>query len=159
MVGLNIIIVVGTFQFMEFVAWATHKYVMHGFLWKIHEDHHSRGPGILEKNDLFLLIFAIPSWLLIMLGLMFKIEFMVWIGVGIAAYGGSYFLVHDVFIHRRLSWFKNSRNVYLQAIRKAHKVHHKHLTKEDGECFGMLIVPFKYLKEARRAQKAKKGLG
>ena len=159
MVGLNIIIVVGTFLFMEFVAWATHKYVMHGFLWKIHEDHHSRGPGILEKNDLFLLIFAIPSWLLIMLGLMFKIEFMVWIGVGIAAYGGSYFLVHDVFIHRRLSWFKNSRNVYLQAIRKAHKVHHKHLTKEDGECFGMLIVPFKYLKEARRAQKPKKGIG
>ena len=159
MVGLNIIIVVGTFLFMEFVAWATHKYVMHGFLWKIHEDHHSRGPGILEKNDLFLLIFAIPSWLLIMLGLMFKIEFMVWIGVGIAAYGGSYFLVHDVFIHRRLSWFKNSKNVYLQAIRKAHKVHHKHLVKEDGECFGMLIVPFKYLKEARRAQKAKKGLG
>lgn len=159
MVGLNIIIVVGTFLFMEFVAWATHKYVMHGFLWKIHEDHHSRGPGILEKNDLFLLIFAIPSWLLIMCGLMFKIEFMVWIGVGIAAYGGSYFLVHDVFIHRRLSWFRNSKNVYLQAIRKAHKVHHKHLVKEDGECFGMLIVPFKYLKEARRAQKAKKGLG
>ena len=159
MVGLNIIIVVGTFLFMEFVAWATHKYVMHGFLWKIHEDHHSRGPGILEKNDLFLLIFAIPSWLLIMCGLMFKIEFLVWIGVGIAVYGVSYFLVHDVFIHRRLSWFRNSKNVYLQAIRKAHKVHHKHLAKEDGECFGMLIVPFKYLKEARRAQKAKKGLG
>ena len=159
MVGLNIIIVVGTFLFMEFVAWATHKYVMHGFLWKIHEDHHSRGPGILEKNDLFLLIFAIPSWLLIMCGLMFKIEFLVWIGVGIAVYGVSYFLVHDVFIHRRLSWFRNSKNVYLQAIRKAHKVHHKHLVKEDGECFGMLIVPFKYLKEARRAQKAKKGLG
>ena len=132
---------------------------MHGFLWKIHEDHHSRGPGILEKNDLFLLIFAIPSWLLIMCGLMFKIEFLVWIGVGIAVYGVSYFLVHDVFIHRRLSWFRNSKNVYLQAIRKAHKVHHKHLVKEDGECFGMLIVPFKYLKEARRAQKAKKGLG
>ena len=159
MVGLSIIIVVGTFLFMEFVAWATHKYVMHGFLWKIHEDHHSRGPGILEKNDLFLLIFAIPSWLLIMFGLMFKIEFLVWIGVGIAVYGVSYFLVHDVFIHRRLSWFRNSKNVYLQAIRKAHKVHHKHLVKEDGECFGMLIVPFKYLKEARRAQKAKKGLG
>jgi len=90
---------------------------------------------------------------------MFKLEFMVWIGVGIAVYGVSYFLIHDVFIHRRLSWFRNSKNVYLQAIRKAHKVHHKHLVKEDGECFGMLIVPFKYLKEARRAQKAKKGLG
>ena len=115
--------------------------------------------GNFEKNDLFLLVFAIPSWLFIMCGLMFKLDFLVWIGVGIAVYGVSYFLVHDVFIHRRLSWFRNSKNVYLQAIRKAHKVHHKHLAKEDGECFGMLIVPFKYLKEARRAQKAKKGLG
>jgi beta-carotene 3-hydroxylase len=35
------------------------------------------------------------------------------------------------------------------AIRRAHKVHHKHLTKEDGECFGMLFVPRRYLREAR----------
>jgi beta-carotene 3-hydroxylase len=26
-------------------------------------------------------------------------------------------------------------------------MHHKHLDKEDGECFGMLMVPFKYFKE------------
>jgi beta-carotene 3-hydroxylase len=39
----------------------------------------------------------------------------------------------------------------LPAIRKAHKVHHKHLGKEDGECFGMLVVPFKYYKEAKKA--------
>ena len=25
---------------MEFMAWFTHKYVMHGFLWDWHEDHH-----------------------------------------------------------------------------------------------------------------------
>jgi beta-carotene 3-hydroxylase len=37
------------------------------------------------------------------------------------------------------------------AIRKAHKVHHKHLGKEDGECFGMLIVPLKYYQEARKS--------
>ena len=35
------------------------------------------------------------------------------------------------------------------ANRRAHKEHHKHLTKEDGECFGMLFVPRKYLREAR----------
>ena len=33
-----------TFVFMEFVAWATHKYVMHGFLWYLHEDHHVPSP-------------------------------------------------------------------------------------------------------------------
>jgi beta-carotene 3-hydroxylase len=43
--------------------------------------------------------------------------------------------------------------VYLRAIRKAHKVHHKHLGKEDGECFGMLVVPLKYFREAKRSQK------
>jgi beta-carotene 3-hydroxylase len=26
-------------------------------------------------------------------------------------------------------------------------VHHKHLGKKDGECFGMLFVPFKYFRK------------
>jgi beta-carotene 3-hydroxylase len=41
------------------------------------------------------------------------------------------------------------------ALRKAHKIHHKHLGKEEGECFGMLIVPPKYYKEAFKALSAK----
>ena len=65
----------------------------------------------------------------------------------------AYFSVHDVFIHQRFSWFKRTDNVYFRAIRKAHKVHHKHLGKEEGECFGMLLVPFKYFKEAAKSSK------
>ncbi len=147
-----------TFFFMEFMAWFTHKYVMHGFMWYFHEDHHKPIPklfGFFERNDVFFLIFAIPSWLCIMLGLMYGAYTAVFVGAGIAVYGFCYFLVHEVFIHRRLSWFKNSDNVYLRAIRKAHKVHHKQLGKEDGECFGMLIVPPKYFKEARQSIKNK----
>jgi beta-carotene 3-hydroxylase len=68
-------------------------------------------------------------------------------GFGILAYGIAYFLVHEVFIHQRFKWFRNSDNVYFRAIRRAHKVHHKHMGKEQGECFGMLIVPWKYLKQ------------
>jgi beta-carotene 3-hydroxylase len=34
-------------------------------------------------------------------------------------------------------------------------VHHKHLNKEDGECFGMLFVPFKYFREAAQYRKNK----
>jgi beta-carotene 3-hydroxylase len=59
----------------------------------------------------------------------------------------AYFLVHEVFIHQRFKWFRNSDNVYFRAIRRAHKVHHKHMGKEQGECFGMLIVPWKYLRQ------------
>ncbi len=145
-----ILIVLGTFVVMEGVAWATHKYVMHGLLWSLHKDHHQKEPGFFEKNDAFFLVFAIPSWLCIMLGSMFAYPVAVAIGFGIAVYGLAYFFVHEIFIHQRFRWFKNSDNAYLRAIRKAHKVHHKRLGKEDGECFGMLVVPFKYFREARK---------
>ena len=29
-----------TFLIMEGITWCTHKFVMHGFLWYLHEDHH-----------------------------------------------------------------------------------------------------------------------
>jgi beta-carotene 3-hydroxylase len=73
-----------------------------------------------------------------------------YIGFGILAYGIAYFLVHEVFIHQRFKWFRNSDNVYFRAIRRAHKVHHKHMGKEQ-ECFGMLIVPWKYLRQELKA--------
>ncbi|MEM7035427.1 MAG: sterol desaturase family protein [Bacteroidota bacterium] len=150
---LNISALVATFFFMEFMAWFTHKYVMHGLLWRLHKDHHQKEPGFFEKNDSFFLIFAIPSWLLIMTGMMAGNDIRVWIGAGIAVYGLAYFLVHDVFIHQRFKFLRRTDNRYFRAIRKAHKVHHKHLGKAHGECFGMLIVPLKYYREARRSER------
>lgn len=152
-IALNIFALIGTFFFMEFMAWFTHKYVMHGILWVLHKDHHQKEPGFFEKNDSFFLIFAVPSWLLIMTGMMGGYDIRVWIGAGIALYGIAYFLVHDVFIHRRFSWLKHTDNAYFRAIRKAHKVHHKHLGKEEGECFGMLIIPIKYMRESKKMVK------
>jgi len=134
------------FFFMEFAAWFTHKFLMHGLFWNLHEDHHQPTGKLFQKNDLFFLVFAIPSWLCIMLGFMNENYFSVGFGSGIALYGLVYFLVHDVLIHRRFKWFDKTENAYFRAIRKAHKVHHKKLFKEDGTCFGMLIVPFKYFK-------------
>lgn len=134
------------FALMELAAWSAHKYLMHGFLWEVHRDHHQPTGATFQRNDLFFLIFAIPSWLCIMLGMIYKVDFSVGFGFGIALYGLVYFLVHDVLIHRRFKWFDKTNNRYFKAIRKAHKVHHKKMGKEDGECFGMLIVPRKYFK-------------
>ncbi len=150
MIAFYISIIVITFFSMEAVAWLAHKYIMHGFLWHLHEDHHQNGPGFFEKNDYFFLIFAIPSAASFVLGSAIPGWFpFFFVGVGIALYGIAYFLIHDVFIHQRFKIFKRTKAKYLKAIRKAHKVHHKHLNKEDGECFGMLFVPFKYLRQAR----------
>ncbi len=146
--ALYILITLLTFCTMECITWLTHKYVMHGFLWYLHEDHHQpRYQGLFEKNDAFFVIFAVPSAALIILGTTPELNWIFFIGLGILFYGIAYFLVHDVLIHQRFKWFKHTKSNYLKALRKAHKVHHKHLGKEDGECFGMLIVPKKYFKQ------------
>ena len=93
---------------MEGATWLIHRYVMHGFLWYLHEDHHKKYPGFFEKNDWFFFIFAIPSWLCIMLGIQHEQYWIACIGAGLALYGLAYFLVHDVIIHQRFKWFTHS---------------------------------------------------
>lgn len=153
---IYILIALATFCFMEFVAWATHKYVMHKWLWFLHEDHHAKRPGFFEKNDAFFLIFAIPSWLSIMFGTMYNVYWLASIGAGIALYGLAYFLVHDIIIHQRFKIFTRSDNTYVKAVRWAHKMHHKHIGKEHGESFGMLIVAARYRQKVKNDIKRNK---
>jgi beta-carotene 3-hydroxylase len=137
-------VIVLTFVAMEGITWLTHKYIMHGLLWYLHRDHHQPEPGFFEKNDSFFVIFAVPSFLSILFGTIRDIWWLQAIGFGIMAYGVAYFLVHDVIIHQRFKWFSRSNNSYVRSIRWAHKMHHKHLDKEQGESFGMLWVAKKY---------------
>ena len=147
---IYVLITLATFCIMEGITWLTHRFVMHGFLWSLHEDHHQKGSGFFEKNDAFFIIFAIPSWLCIMLGSMNQAYWVVSIGAGIALYGLAYFVVHEIIIHQRFKLFTRSNNRYIKAIRWAHKMHHKHLDKEQGESFGMLIVAKKYWDKVKR---------
>src|ERR1700733_13106119 len=124
---LFILIMLLTFFLMEGITWLTHRYVMHGFLWYLHEDHHNKNTGVFEKNDAFFLIFSIPSVLCIAMGVSQNIYWLAAIGFGIAMYGLAYFIVHDVIIHQRIKLFTRSNNSYIKAIRWAHKMHHKHL--------------------------------
>ena len=142
---MNILIVVILFFSMEGVAWLAHKFVMHGLLWFLHKDHHKKeSTGFFEHNDFFFLIFAMPGVAGLFLGMRSDFNYLFWCGLGITLYGFAYFFVHDIFIHQRFKLLRNADNNYFRAIRKAHKMHHKHLGKQDGECFGMLWVPFKY---------------
>lgn len=150
---LYILVLLGTFIVMEGVTWCTHKFVMHGFLWYLHKDHHKVQPGIFEKNDAFSIIFAVPSILLIYFGTYNDVWWQQAIGFGIMAYGFAYFMVHDVIIHQRFKWFTKSKSTYVRAIRWAHKMHHKHIDKHDGESFGFLFVNKKYWDKVRRDDK------
>lgn len=146
----NSMIVLAAFTGMEGVAWLTHKYIMHGLLWIWHKDHHKKETdGFLEHNDFFFLLFALPGIAGLYIGMKNDFNMLFWIGLGITIYGLCYFLVHDIFIHQRFKIFRNANNRYFKAIRRAHKMHHKHLDKEQGECFGMLWVPFKYFRNRK----------
>ena len=143
----NIILLILAFFFMEFVAWSNHKYVMHGFLWKWHKDHHindlrrpdeeQKGAKGFEKNDLFFLIYAIPAIIL-----------MVYISFGITLYGLTYFLIHDVIYHKRIKipFLQRNHNRYIKAVINAHRGHHKPKNTADFDSYGLLIFPKRYFK-------------
>lgn len=151
---MNILIALLTFILMEGATWIIHKYVMHGFLWVLHRDHHDHSnEGVFEKNDYFFVIFALPTIALMYFGSLQDFNYLFFIGLGIMLYGMAYFFVHDIFIHQRIKIFSRTENPYFLALRRAHKQHHKHTGKEDGECFGFLYVPFKYFKMFFKADK------
>lgn len=143
-------VTLATVVVMEFVAWFAHKYVMHGLLWDWHEDHHKphhEKHGFFEKNDLFFLVFAIPSAASYIVGSSTSHFWLFFVGVGISIYGLIYFLIHDVYIHQRFKWFRQLDSKYSRAILRAHGAHHAKHTKEDCESFGLLVVEEKYFKK------------
>ena len=129
---------------MEFVAWFLHKYVMHGFGWILHEDHHRASKGKFEKNDIFGLFFAILSFLLILTGFLGGFDIRFPLGIGVMLYGVGYFLVHDTFFHRRIKIKYRPKSKYMKRVLHAHTVHHQKSKAHEGVCFGFLYAQKKY---------------
>jgi len=138
------LIVVATFLAMEGVAWGSHKYIMHGFGWGWHRDHHEPHEGVLEKNDLYALVgagmsiamFALGSPLVMGAGAWAPAT---WIGLGVLFYGVVYSLIHDGLVHGR--WFRwVPRRGYAKRLVQAHRLHHATIGKEGGVSFGFVIA-------------------
>jgi len=154
---LNISIVVLSYFFMEFIAWSNHKYIMHGFLWKWHKDHHRKDhqQGLpqktedkrFEKNDLFFLVYSVPAMILIITGLAIHYMPIIYSGIGISLYGLTYFIIHDIIIHNRLKHPFKKYNFFIEAIVRAHTAHHKPANKDDFNNFGLLIFSRRYFKD------------
>jgi beta-carotene 3-hydroxylase len=134
----------GAFLFMEGAAWFTHKYIMHGPLWVWHKSHHSPRHGVFEKNDLFAVVFSLPSIILCVIGGSQGFNWIFFLGLGIAAYGAAYSIFHDIIVHRRLKHKYKAESKYMKRIIRAHKIHHKTTTKEGAEAFGFLFALKKY---------------
>ena len=153
---INLIIFLAAFAMMESVAWATHKYLMHGPLWVLHKSHHRPRQGIFELNDLFAFYFALPSILFIWLGVNY-IQPLLYVGLGMTAYGAMYFIFHDGIVHRRMGFRYKGKSAYMKQIIQAHWVHHawNDDEKEGAVSFGFLWArPASVLQEEQRRIKA-----
>ncbi|MCW1381554.1 beta-carotene hydroxylase [Novosphingobium sp. KCTC 2891] len=139
-----VLIIVATVLAMEFVAWSSHKYVMHGFGWGWHRDHHERHDGFFEKNDLYAIVGAIISISFFAVGSPLVRGAQAWwpgtwIGLGVLCYGVIYTLVHDGLVHQR--WFRwVPRRGYAKRLVQAHKLHHATEGKEGGVSFGFVFA-------------------
>ena len=124
---------------MEFFAWWAHKYIMHGWGWGWHRDHHEPHDNKLEKNDLFGVVFGAFDVLLYLIGALYW-EPLWWIALGINLYGVVYAFVHDGLVHQRFFRWVPKRG-YAKRLVQAHKLHHATIGKEGGVSFGFVIAP------------------
>jgi beta-carotene 3-hydroxylase len=144
---------------MEGFAYVMHRWVMHGPGWVLHASHHRRRTGHWEANDLYFVIFAAPSILLLLGGVQWGWGgWAVAVGAGIAAYGAIYLGFHDIIVHQRVAHRYVPRSPYMKRIVQAHRLHHAVETKAGNVSFGFLIAPAPEVLKAQLAGIADKRL-
>lgn len=155
-----IALVLATVLAMEFVAWSSHKFVMHGFGWGWHRDHHEPHDRFWEKNDLYAVVGAGMSISMFAIGSPLVMgaaawEPGTWIGLGVLLYGLIYTFIHDGLVHQR--WFRwVPKKGYAKRLVQAHKLHHATVGKEGGVSFGFVFArdPATLKRELREQRKA-----
>ena len=139
---IGLLLLLATVLGMEIVAYAAHRWIMHGPGWFLHASHHRPRTGRFEANDLYAAIFALPSIFLIYMGVQGDWgAWAAWVGAGIAAYGAIYFGFHDIIVHRRLAHRMKFSSKYMKRIIQAHRLHHAVGTKDGTVSFGFLWSP------------------
>ena len=137
---INLGIFLAVFFGMEGVAWATHRYLMHGPLWFLHESHHRPRESWFELNDVFGIFFSLISMGLFLAGTLYYGP-LIWAGLGMAAYGLVYFLLHDVLVHTRIRHGFVPRHGYLRRVYQAHRLHHATHGRDGAVSFGFIYSP------------------
>jgi beta-carotene 3-hydroxylase len=159
LVLLNAALLVASFVAMEGVAWALHRYVMHGWGWGWHRSHHAEGEGRLgpfELNDLYAVVMGAVAFALIWFASRNGHHPAYYAGLGMSLYGLVYFLAHDVLVHRRIPLRWTPKSGYLKRLVQAHRLHHATHGREGAVSFGFLYAPpVRRLKAELQARQAK----
>jgi len=154
-----LLLFVATLAGMELFAYAAHRWIMHGPGWFLHASHHRPRTGAWELNDLYAVIFAVPSFVLLLGGVQLGWwPGWTWIGAGIAGYGAIYAGFHDIIVHNRIAHRYVARSRYMKRIVQAHRLHHVVETKRGTVSFGFLYAPKPEALKAELKRRARAGV-
>ena len=124
-----------TFLAMELFSYLIHRFVYHGIAWFVHKSHHAPRKGTYEWDDIFPLLFASVTAPLVIYAVdSSRSPALTAVALGITAYGLIYFIVHDLYVHRRVKRFR-LRIPFLRKLKQAHALHHRY----GGEPYGLLF--------------------
>jgi beta-carotene 3-hydroxylase len=140
------------FVVMEPITAATHRWIMHGIGEFLHRSHHQQRQTRWEANDWYPVMFAAIVNLALFAGFNLDgLAVLVPASVGVTFYGAMYALVHDVYIHGRLGWFRNHRIAVFDRLADAHRIHHLY----SAAPYGMLlpVVPAQLRERAGRTER------
>ncbi len=138
---------------MEVVSYLVHRFIFHGVLWDLHKSHHTSTHGLFEANDIFSVFFAAVSMLMMYYGMNDPLSSALFaVGLGIAIYGLLYFIIHDLFAHKRFVPFKSDSKI-MRLIRRAHQNHHQTADKPGQEPYGLFLFPYDEYPERERKRK------
>lgn len=134
-----LVICLSSFVSMEVIAWAGHKYVLHGPGWWIHKSHHAGKTAGVERNDLVALCFGAIAAAFFIAGGWHRNPATA-LGLGMTLYGALYALVHDGIAHRRWGAALRVRHPYLKRLVQAHRLHHATHDRDGAVSFGFLYA-------------------
>jgi beta-carotene 3-hydroxylase len=132
-----------SFILMELLSYVLHRYIFHGLFWRIHKTHHESSHSVFELNDLFSFSFSIAAIVLMIIGLQENIleSLSFPIGMGITIYGILYFIIHDIYTHKRFAKLKTDNRI-INIIKKAHQKHHQSAKKIGNEPYGLFLFDY-----------------
>ncbi|WP_393971787.1 hypothetical protein OXIME_000370 [Oxyplasma meridianum] len=125
---------------MEGAARLMHKYVMHGFLWSIHKDHHIDMGHKFQRNNLFGLFFASISVAFFVTWAKTGNTVFASAGLGMAMYGLANLVVHDMIMHNSYLHLRDRKHSkYVTNLIAVHNMHHQNDGKNKGVNWGFLF--------------------
>lgn len=146
------LLVLAAFVLMEPVAYLAHRFVMHGVGSGWHRSHHRTRRTPFEANDLYPVVMAVVTVVAFAAGgAMPGLRALTAVAVGVTLYGAAYLYVHDICIHRRITWVPVPDGRRMRRVREAHRIHHLW----GGEPYGFLmpVVPAELWERARSVER------